>query len=395
MKFLKYVVVSCMVLLAFCRTGVVMAAEPSSDVANLPDAEMMVPVEVDLLEDEDLESLCFGTRVVIPEGTKYYASADYQGCGPHGVIGNRYTPLGTDLYLGGFAQLSNDGRLNEYRGYNPKDVPVAAAWLHDSDHDVSWDDVWAEIFLDPEHPSPIGWVPARSIVVINGILGDGRSNQRFRYGIKVQPEGMEAETIDHLLPDPGNAIEDRVIHDQDASDNNGAEDPFISTREIAYAIEDYADKGERVALLLDASGSVLESMADIADYGEFVDKVNKAEIIVAFARQYKVIAAEEYTEVDVDGGSTDIYAAVNSLAEISDYDRIIIVTDTYHNVDGTSVKSQSGFTGKIVIVCTRGLDEIWRPTVQDIEGAFSTTVYLCRLNNELDRIRALEILTTK
>lgn len=150
-----------------------------------------------------------------------------------------------------------------------------------------------------------------------------------------------------------------------------------------------------MALLLDASGSVLESMADIADYGEFVDKVNKAEIIVAFARQYKVIAAEEYTEVDVDGGSTDIYAAVNSLAEISDYDRIIIVTDTYHNVDGTSVKSQSGFTGKIVIVCTRGLDEIWRPTVQDIEGAFSTTVYLCRLNNELDRIRALEILTTK
>ena len=83
------------------------------------------------------------------------------------------------------------------------------------------------------------------------------------------------------------------------------------------------------------------------------------------------------------------------MAEISDYDRIIIVTDTYHNVDGTSVKSQSGFTGKIVIVCTRGLDEIWRPTVQDIEGAFSTTVYLCRLNNELDRIRALEILTTK
>ncbi len=387
MKFFKHVVLGCMMLLMLCRTTMVMAAEGSSK-------EPGEPVEVDLLKDTDLDSLRFGTRVVIAEGVKYYASADYRGSGPYGVIGNRYTPLGTDLYLGGFAQLNSEGRLEDHRGYNPQNVPVDQAWLHD---DPSWDDVWAEIFLDPEHKSAIGWVPARSIAVINGMLGDGGSNQRFRHGIKlrsevIEAETMEVETIDQLLPDPGNAIEDRVIHDQDTS-NDDVEDPFVSTREIAYAIEDYADNGEKVALLLDASGSVFESMADISDYGEYVNKVNKAEAIVAFARKFKLITAEEYLDVDVDGGATNIYAALNSLLTASEYDRIIIVTDTYHNVNYASIKSQNDFVGKIVIVCVCGLDEVWRPVVQDIEEAFNTTVYICRLDNELDRIRALELLT--
>jgi len=367
------------------------------------------PVAVEELTEEDFDTLVYGTRVVVQEGTNYYASAYKFGSGPHGTIGNRYTPLGTDLYVGGFSRLDKDGTLKQHRGYNPEDVPVAHSWQTGA-ADMMWDEVWLELFLDPAHESPIGWVPARSVVVLNGILGDGGSNKRFEVGICIVPKAddseasasvpaddLSPEVIDNALPDPGNMIEDRIIHDQDVQKDNDDRDdsgePFISTREIAYAIEDYADNGDRVALLLDASGSVSDHMSDIADYGEYVDKVNKAEVILAFGRNYKKIRSEEYLDVDVDGGATDIYGPINSLSDASTYDRIIIVTDTRHNVDYVTLATQTGFKGKIVIVCTNGVDQARESTIADIEDAFGTAVYLCRLDNELDRLRAMGTLT--
>lgn len=365
-----------------------------------------LPVEVEEVTAEDLDTtLMYGTRVVLQEGTTYYASADEFGSGPHGTIGNRYTPMGTDLYTGGFSLLNEDGKLEEYRGYNPKDVPVANDWQRNFD-DVSWDQVWVEIFLDPNHESPIGWAPARSIVVLNGILGDGGSNERFRDGVKVMPkvdkpesdtpvidDDLPPEVIDEALPDPGNMIEDRVILGQDEADDTGdtddSEDAFISTREIAYAVEDYVEDGKKVALLLDASGSVSEYMSDIADYGEYVDKVNKAEIIITFADMFQTITVEDYLTVDV-GSFTDIYAPINSLAG-GDYDRVIIVTDTFHNLY-TELAMQPDFAGKVVVVSPNSLDMIDQSVVAEIEDALGVTVYLCRLDNELDRLHAMEIL---
>lgn len=367
-----------------------------------------LPVEVEEITDDDLDtSMLYGTRVVVMEGAKYYASADEFGSGPYGTIGNQYTPLGTDIYVGGFARLNERGILEEYRGYNPRNVPVSNYWQDDA-NDMPWDQIWVEIFLDPDGDFPIGWVPVRSIVVLNGILGDGRTNAVFQNGVKVVPkedlepsfevadfDDLQPEVIDDVLPDPGNMIEDRVIHDQDAKDadledSGEDDDPFISTREIAYAIEDYAEDGEKVALFLDASGSVSKYMSDIADYGGYVDKVNRADAIVAFACRYKLIAAEDYLEVDVDSSATDIYLPINSLADIASYDRIIIVTDTEHNVDYSVLNKRFGFRGKIVVVCTYELRYIQQSTIQEIEEAFNTKVYLCRLDNELDRIRAIE-----
>lgn len=192
-------------------------------------------------------------------------------------------------------------------------------------------------------------------------------------------------------------IENRVIHNQDekgSEDTCEDDDSFISTREIAYAIEDYAENGDRVALFLDASGSVSKHMSDIADYGGYVDKVNKADAIVAFARKHALIAAEDYLETDVDGGATDIYTSMNDLLGIAGYDRIIIVTDTEHNVDSI-LDEQLGFSGKIVIVCTGELRYARRYVIEDIEKAFGTKVYLCRLDNELDRIKTFELLNNR
>lgn len=98
----------------------------------------------------------------------------------------------------------------------------------------------------------------------------------------------------------------------------------------------------------------------------------------------------QYTPLDVDSSATDIYLPMNSLADIASYDRIIIVTDTEHNVDYSSLNKRFGFGGKIVVVCTYELRYIRQSTIREIEDAFNTKLYLCRLDNELDRIRAIE-----
>lgn len=362
---------------------------------NQPDTS---PIYVDALTDQDLSAdMFYGTRVVIPEGTMYYASADNAGSGNYGIIGNRYTPMGSDLYIGGFAQLDTSDQLTEYRAYNPPYVPVADYWLNGVDDSLDWDHVWVLIFRDPDGERPLGWVPARTIAVTNGILGDDKTNAVFQNGVVIadnqihDDEDLAPELIDSNLPDPGNMIEDRIIKNQDYSDTDSqtTDDPFISTREIAYAIEDYVENGNKVALLMDISASVSEYLTDIASYGAYVDKVNKADEIIAFGRNYKTISAEEYLTTNVNRSRTNLYAPLGEITDVSSYDRIIIITDTYHNVSTASIPQILDFTGKIIIVCTDQLDTVDTFVITEIEAAFDTTVYLCRLDNELDRIQAL------
>ena len=93
---------------------------------------------------------------------------------------------------------------------------------------------------------------------------------------------------------------------------------------------------------------------------------------------------------DVDGSGTDLYQPLNDLADIAEYDRIVIVTDTQHNAE-TALQSVTSFTGKIVVVCPQ-IDDIYLSVLDEIDAAFDTTVYLSRLDNELDRILALQII---
>lgn len=382
---------------------------PRSAAAVTSTSPDTAPIQVVAPTNEELSaSMLYGTRVVIPEGTKYYASADNNGSGSYGIIGNRYTPMGTDLYVGGFSLLNNSGRLTTYRAYNPPYVPVTEYWQSHTNDDLDWDQIWLAIYLDPEGTTPIGWVQARSVAVINGILGDGKTNANFKNGVIIT-QGNDIITsrddstinpdpsmIDTVLPDPGNAIEDRIIQGQESQNHTDqtSGDPFVSTREIAYAIEDYVEGGQRVALLLDASASVSGYVSDISSYGTYVDKVNRADEIIAFGKDFKFISAENYLSSGVNANRTDIYTPLTNLTDVSSYDRIIIVTDTYHNVPAAITTKVSDFKGKIVIVCTNdSLRLVEKFVIADIENAFGTTVYLCRLDNELDRIQAIS--TTK
>lgn len=103
MKVLKRVLcfVGVLTLVWFWNADVAMAEQP--------------PVEVAPLTDAELETIVYGTRIVVKEGTEYYASAYGFGSGPHGTIGNRYTKLGVNIYVGGFALLDEDGELVAYK----------------------------------------------------------------------------------------------------------------------------------------------------------------------------------------------------------------------------------------------------------------------------------------
>lgn len=389
-KMKKYLAACILCLAAFiCGSGTALATDAQ------PDAQ---PVYVTPPSDTTLDStLCYGARVVIPEGTKYYASADGGGSGAYGVIGNRYTPMGTDLYVGGFARLDDSGQLLEYRAYNPPYTPVKDYWANNIDGSVlHWDNTQVVIFRDPEGEKPLGWVPARSIAVTNGILGDDKTNAAFKNGVIITDiddiDGqLEPDLIDSNLPDPGNAIEDNIILGQKRPDTGDltTDDPFVSTREIAYAIEDYVEDGKKVALLMDASNSVTEYVADIASYGAYIEKVNKADEIIAFGWNYQIISAEDYLDAEVDRRGTDLYTPLGNLSDVSYYDRIIIITDTYHNILDATIPEIPEFVGKIVVVCTGPLNSVDTGVITGIEDAFHTTAYLCRLDNELDRIRAL------
>lgn len=395
MKVWKYFAAFIICLMVFvCNPCAALAADAPPDTK---------PVYVTAPSDQDLDlNMFYGTRVVLPEGTKYYASADGGGSGNYGVIGNRYTPMGTDLYIGGFSRLSDANRVTEYRAYDPPHIPVADHWADDVDNiSTDWDHTWVVIFRDPKGEKPLGWVPARSIAVTNGILGDNNSNAAFKNGVVItnttsigDNDDLAPDLIDSTLPDPGNAIEDRIIQERDLPNvyHDPKDDPFISTREIAYAIEDYVESGNKVALLMDISASVSEYLTDISSYGVYIDKVNKADKIIAFGRDYKIISAEEYLSAKVDRGGTDLYTPLCSLISTPSYDRVIIITDTYHNITEATIPEIPNFTGKIVVVCTDTLDTVNTNVITDIETAFGTTVYLCRLDNELDRIQTLSAL---
>lgn len=410
---------------------------PDASIARHNASSHPAPAEVPPVTNQDRNGLIYGQRIYLAPGTKYWSSPDHGGIQPYGTIGNRYTPIGCDIYISGFSLSDQTERLGKFRAYRPSQVPVGEEHL-DGIADKLWDYAWVSFYVDDQTENIIGWVPASAIQVINGVQGDSGSNARFANGITIitpddvarvpelesssdssdlgskptpeeytleRPEILDdrydpqAEDLDIILGDPGNMLEDRVIADRDRlepksegedSDNlsDSVSDPWISTREIAYAIEDYAENGERVALLLDASSSVESYMTEIAEYARYAEQVNKADTILVFAETFQKISVEEYSTTDV-GETTNIFEPLNSLSA-ADYDRIIIVTDSYHNTESARLVAQSDFTGKIIVVSPLSLRRIFKSTIKTIDEAWQTETYLCLLDNELDRLRFRE-----
>lgn len=254
--------------------------------------------------DEQLDwraDLEFGQVVSSWHGAPYYESADQNGSGKHGFYGcNIYTNGMT--YIAGYAWLDQNGNILESECYLRESVPEGKKCGFGPNENV-----WVALYVDGFTTGSIGWMH-----------------------------------IDDILPEPS---EIRA----GISNNNETALPTdrpINPEDVANAIEESRNYGKRVALLLDASGSVDEYSAEIAAYAT---KVNKADTVLVFATDYAEIAAEDYLEASEDvGASTEIYAAMNALSGA--YDTVMIVTDTYQN--GVFDLRERSDIGEVIIVST-------------------------------------------
>lgn len=222
-----------------------------------------------------------GERVNLVSSATYYESADLCGSGRSGKAPNRYTEsVGT--YYGGYAVLDCEQHIKSASVYSRAAIAQLSSEdrVQHIDPEPS-DAVWYFVYVDGFTTGSLGWFPAEAITF---------------------------------------------------SPSATSEDPDVLTPEqVASEIEEQTSRGDKVALLLDASGSVLEHSEAIADYGEQLKGVSD---IWMFASNALKITPAEYREklFQLDPDGTSLVAAMNNLPD-TPYDNVIIVTDTMDTTD--------------------------------------------------------------
>lgn len=217
-----------------------------------------------------------GDQVNLASGATYYESADPCGSGRSGRVPNHYTKQ-SSTYYGGYAVLDCDQRIKSAGVYSRAAItqfsPEERVQYIESEPS---DEVWYFVYVDGFTTGSLGWFPAEAVTFSSPVSGND---------------------IDILTPE-----------------------------QAVSGIEDQTSRGEKVALLLDASGSVLEYSEAIAGYGERLKGVSD---VWMFAGDTLKIAPVEYREklFELDSNGTSLIAAMNNLPDIP-YDNVIVVTDT-------------------------------------------------------------------
>lgn len=283
------------------------------------------------------DELEFGQEIGACRGAPYYESASQNGSGRRGYYDmNVYTSGKT--YIAGFAKLDEEGNILEAECYSRDAVPVGKKCGFNPR-----DNIWLALYVEGFTTGEVGWMRISNIV-------------------NVQPD---APPPIFYYEEWSNAADDgttTMLEDE------------VTPDDVASAIEQSSDSGKKVALLLDASGSVQEFSAQIAEYA---NKVNKANKVLIFASDYLEIRAEEYMEAaESIMGLTEMYAAMNAVSEES-YDTVIIVTDTYQN--GTTLLKECNNIDEVIIVSV--LDEDWidQETIQEITNLWHVEPQIVRL----------------
>lgn len=264
----------------------------------------------------DVANAVFGQRVDIRSGATYYASADLAGSGASAEVYNIYTE--GPLYLGGFA-IVNNGRLADYEAYLRDDVKYATpapTFCQDVDGEL-----WCFIYVDGYTTGSIGWFLADDLYYVDpsGPVIIAHAKEPVQDAPATAPSVEPSDSQATPAPDrPVSVFEDRTETTSD---------------EVASNIKELATAGEKVAVLLDASGSVRNYSAAIANYAAQVDT---ADTVIMFGGSAKTITADTYAKESStlgwnfpffgSAGSTNVYAALNSVPA-GDYDTVILVSD--------------------------------------------------------------------
>lgn len=302
--------------------------------------------------------LRFGQQVVAKDGATYYESADLAGSGRQGTANNIYTET---LRIAGFANVGPDSEhLTDYLCYLRDDVPSgkpAPNFVSNSTEES----LWIAVYTDGFTTGSVGWF---HVTDLSYALGE----------MDYPPEKSEESPNGFSHPDsPGTSSFEQIL------DNNRPDpDEDLTTGTVASAIENSSKSGEKIALFLDASGSVESYSAAIASYAGQVDN---AEYIAIFASTARDITAASYNDYRYEvGGMTDIYGALNTLPN-DPFDTVIIVTDTEHNYDSEKLSERNDI-GSVVILNIYAPEYAEHPVLDAIETAWHVRPSVRQLSME-------------
>lgn len=296
----------------------------------------------------------FGQRVLIKDGAAYYASADHNGSGVSAQVYNAYT-MG-DLYLGGFSVVKDD-HLSDHEAYLRDDIRYgqpAPSFCQNADGNA-----WCFIYTDGFTTGSIGWFSADDVYY-------------------VQPDNSAVVALPEkdTNPDDGIGAKDPTADPYRDYEQNGYYDepaigptnqPVFEDRaettsdEVASNIEELTTSGERVAVLLDASGSVKNYSAAIANYAAQVDT---ADTVIMFGGSAKTITADTYSKESSrlgwnfplfgSSGNTNIFVALNSIPA-GEYNTVILVSDLLSRNSSLTERTD---IGNVVIIYVGDADDM-------------------------------------
>lgn len=317
---------------------------PSIKPPLAPTSKVTPPAQIDQPQqspEAPFALLMFGQEVVAHEGVIYHESADFAGSGRHGTANNCYTEI---LRIAGFARVDADtGRLLDYRCYMREDVPTGEP-APDFIADCTEQTLYIATYTDGFTTGSVGWFCIKDLSYTPGEL-DFRHNSA---------EDFFAET-------------DIFYYD-----------PNVSADEVAGAIEASATEGAKIALFLDASGSVDQYSAAITAYAEQIDH---ADFVSVFAEYSCTIAADEYADYrNTVGGTTNISNALNTLPDEA-FDIVIIVTDTYDSYDALFINERTDI-GAIVILDPEPLERVRQDVIDTIADKWHVAPSLRQLSLE-------------
>lgn len=296
--------------------------------------------------DPDLPKLMFGQEVVAIEGAVYYETADFAGSGDHGTANNLCT---AQLYIAGFARVDPDtSRLVAWKCYQRDDVPVGelAPDFVDGGTDST---ILIATYTPGFTTGSVGWFRACDLKCRIGEL-----------------------TYERKDPDTDPYIDNDIFYY-----NPDRDQPAVTPENVADAIQNATTKGQKTALFLDASGSVLNYSAAIAAYAEQVDT---ADYVAIFAGNCLEIEASEYADQIFSlAGGTDIYGALNTLPD-EPFDIVILVTDTWNN--GYSTLQERKNVAALHILSVVDTSETYHAVASEIGTKWNVSPIVRRLDME-------------
>lgn len=126
------------------------------------DHNIMAPeLEPRAQREFNYECVYFGDEVHVADDTVYYASADLSRSGTHDSFNsdNPYTSK-QRFYIGGFALVSEDGRLQEYECYLGDQIDELQLAPQFCTEVTAEQEIWIHLYTEETKDDGLGWIPA-------------------------------------------------------------------------------------------------------------------------------------------------------------------------------------------------------------------------------------------